>query len=278
MANTEKRIRLRTKCFEGYEDVCKNRQFVLVVPSNDLTQQVIPVILPSTDLLKKADTLLPPLFAPLGGQGNIKPLILAPAIQILEPTTPTTTTTTMAATSTTPTTTESPPITTLTPSLPAMQSNETILHINETTHNETVVTVFQLNENIENLHRASKVPTLTQPPETLSVQTTTGEFHHVHPTTLKPSILVLNMEDTAPSVIPSNASIAAQSQNVPKTEYATVEYTPNSPDVAVPAPNLLIDDDSKSNSIHGEFHTKVLTDIDNAPQSLLQPDEPPENP
>lgn len=86
------------------------------------------------------------------------------------------------------------------------------------------------------------------------------------------------MDDSPPSVMPPDA----KSNNVPKTEYATVEYIANMGNhdshELVPPPDVLIDEDSKSNSIHEEYHTQVITDYDNAPQNLLQPDEPPENP
>lgn len=64
------------------------------------------------------------------------------------------------------------------------------------------------------------------------------------------------------------------------TEYATVEYIPNLDEFLPgnhPPPNVL-EEDSNSNSVHEEFPSVVLADLDNAPQSLLTPDEPPENP
>lgn len=270
MANTEKRIRLRTKCFEVYDvqDVCKNRQFILMVPTIDQTQQVIPVI-------------LPPLFAPLG-QSNMKPLILAPAIQIIEPITTTTTTSTTTTTTTKPpTTTSIPPLTT---SIIPMKTNE---NLNDTNDNETLL---QKNNYVDDIkiitEHVTATPITTATLNSNSTQTTRNinDFND-QTTTQKPSIFVLNMEDTPPSVLPSNHAIESNSNNVPKTEYATVEFIPtlenhNSPELEQPQqpPDVLIDEDSKSNSVHEEYHTKVITDYDNAPQSLLQPDEPPENP
>uniref|UniRef100_A0A0A1XBP7 Leucine-rich repeats and immunoglobulin-like domains protein 1 n=1 Tax=Zeugodacus cucurbitae TaxID=28588 RepID=A0A0A1XBP7_ZEUCU len=73
---------------------------------------------------------------------------------------------------------------------------------------------------------------------------------------------------------PETASLA------PPTEYATVEYIPNLDEFLPgnrPPPNVL-EEDSNSNSVHEEFPSVVLADLDNAPQSLLTPDEPPENP
>ncbi|XP_067613322.1 leucine-rich repeats and immunoglobulin-like domains protein 3 [Eurosta solidaginis] len=67
---------------------------------------------------------------------------------------------------------------------------------------------------------------------------------------------------------------------VPPTEYATVEYIPNLNEFLSgnrPPPNAL-EEDSNSNSVHLEYPSVVLADLDNAPQSLLTPDEPPENP
>lgn len=292
MGNSEKLLRLRTKCFEAYEDVCKNRQFLLMVPTNDLTQQVIPVILPSTDLLKKADNLLPPLFAPLGGQAKINPLILAPAIQILEPTTTKTSTTTSTTT-----TTVEPLITTTSPTtaIPSVNStsyNEEIGNINDTINNETVIQTLNTTDDIDSIQimsSESKPISTPQKPNYNSSQESlnTSAFAIAEikdqTTTQKPSILVLNMEESPPSVIPPNSADDSKNNNVPiKTEYATIEYISNignkgDHEMASP-PDVLIDEDSKSNSIHEEYHTKVLTDYDNAPQSLLQPDEPPENP
>uniref|UniRef100_A0A1I8PFR5 LRRCT domain-containing protein n=1 Tax=Stomoxys calcitrans TaxID=35570 RepID=A0A1I8PFR5_STOCA len=300
MQNTEKRLRLRTKCFEAYEELCKSRQYILMLPpSVDLSQQqVIPVIVPSTELLKKADNLLPPLFAPLGGGGaNIQPLIIAPAIKIIEapvlslPSTTTatistsTTSTSTTTTTTTTTTTPSPvePLLTVTP----LQQLESADKLSETNENETSNNKPADTSNIQTVTENLIAETTTN----LSVRNASaGEADSeqviVVPDDIvdpvqKPAILVVNIDDEATSNVASNPVV--------ESEYATVEYIPTaekpSPHVMEieqqpqhPPADVLIDEDSKSNAIHEDYHAKVLADYGTAPQNLLQPDEPPENP
>lgn len=310
MQNTEKRIRLRTKCFEAYEELCKSRQYILMLPpSVDLgQQQVIPLIVPSTELLKQADNILPPLFAPLAGGGaNIQPLIIkAPAIKIIEapaslalPTltqaaaTTTTTTTTTTSTSTTTTTTPAPIISgnsvnslLTSPTVKSLKQLVAPDTMNETNDNETLHQSYELQTTTEHVKiieevTATKLP-LTNANSSVEVPLEGAEgLSGDNISTQKPSILVVNIDDADASNVASNPVV--------DSEYATVvEYIPNpeisSPQVVEteppqpPPPDVLIDEDSKSNAIHEEYHTKILADYGSAPQNLLQPVEPPENP
>ncbi|XP_049313390.1 probable serine/threonine-protein kinase DDB_G0278509 [Bactrocera dorsalis] len=94
------------------------------------------------------------------------------------------------------------------------------------------------------------------------------------PAVVAPPPTVLDEVLVGKPLPPETASLA------PPTEYATVEYIPNLDEFLPgnrPPPNVL-EEDSNSNSVHEEFPSVVLADLDNAPQSLLTPDEPPENP
>ncbi|XP_005190805.2 leucine-rich repeats and immunoglobulin-like domains protein 1 [Musca domestica] len=303
MKNTEKQIRLRTKCFETYEEMCQSRQYILMLPSVNLSQQqVIPVIVPSTELLKKADNLLPPLFAPLAGGGaNIKPLIITPTIKIVEApviTIPLTTTSTTTSTTTTSTTTPAPITTThaidatnnpiintpLSDSTTATPVKEEQL-LNETNDNETLKQSMEitngkamLNNDDDKIETATiHMPALNA---TLEGDVVTPEIQQESVVTQKPAILVVNIDNAATSdTIPSNPVV--------ESKYSTVEYIANLEKVVAPIeaeppqqppPDVLIEEDSKSNAIHEEYHNNVMTDYGSAPQNLLQPDEPPENP
>lgn len=302
MKNTDKQIRLRTKCFETYEEMCQSRQYILMLPSVNLSQQqVIPVIVPSTELLKKADNLLPPLFAPLAGGGaNIKPLIITPAIKIVEaPVITIPLTTTSTTTSTTTTTTTPAPITTThatdTTNIPTINTplfdstTATPLKeeqpLNETNDNETLKQSMEItngkampNNDNDKIETATiHMPALNA---TLEGDVVTPEIQQESVVTQKPAILVVNIDNAATSdTIPSNPVV--------ESKYSTVEYIANLEKVVAPIeaeppqqppPDVLIEEDSKSNAIHEEYHNNVMTDYGSAPQNLLQPDEPPENP
>lgn len=302
MQNTEKRIRLRTKCFEAYEELCKTRQYILMLPpSVDLGQQVIPVIVPSSELLKQADNILPPLFAPLtGGGANIQPLIIkAPAIKLIEapaslalPTltqaaAATTTTTTTTTTSTTTTTTPAPIISgnsvnslLASPTVKSLKQLVAPDTMNETNDNETLHQSYEMQTTTEHVKIIEEVTKKLPPTNEVPLEGAEG-LSGDNISTQKPSILVVNIDDADASNVASNPVV--------DSEYATVvEYIPNpeksSPQVVEteppqpPPPDVLIDEDSKSNAIHEEYHTKILADYGSAPQNLLQPDEPPENP
>ncbi|XP_061392233.1 leucine-rich repeats and immunoglobulin-like domains protein 1 [Musca vetustissima] len=302
MKNTEKQLRLRTKCFEAYEEVCQSRQYILMLPSVNLSQQqVIPVIVPSTELLKKADNLLPPLFAPLaGGAANIKPLIITPAIKIVEApvisiplTTTSTTTTTTTTTTPAPTTTTTSTIATTTadttnyPLNAAMPRSTQVEQMNETNDNETQNPTIELTNHRDKpsltgndqltTTATTQMPTLNL---TSSVDEVAAELPHDSVVTQNPAILVVNIDNAAVSDV-------LHSNPVAESKYSTVEYIPNLEKIGdpleaespqQPPPEVLIEEDSKSNAIHEEYHNNVMTDYGSAPQNLLQPDEPPENP
>lgn len=89
---------------------------------------------------------------------------------------------------------------------------------------------------------------------------------------------------TVPEPKPKPAE-QTEADTVAKTEYETVEYIPNVVLVPTPMPmpmpasksNLLDEDaDSQSNSVHEEYPSVLLGDVEHAAQNLQIPEEPPE--
>ncbi|XP_036336811.1 toll-like receptor 7 [Rhagoletis pomonella] len=290
--------------------------YPLIIPTQ-LSQQVLAnakpvVIVPLLNQpLNNADDVLPPLIAPLG-KPILKPIIIAP-LSAITPTTSSTTTTTTTTTTPEPIanekdeTLEAP----TKPTAPILETNETgdAEHIHvagkpnmaegyavTTTTITSAPNTAKESPNMIDLNNntmettfdgkidatvGEKVPTAEadifketeeqplQPPQVLSELTKIV----APPVAVVPSSAVA-VEEVAEVAIPKTVSMA------PPTEYATVEYIPNL-DEFLPGnrqpPNVL-EEDSNSNSVHEEFPSVVLADLDNAPQSLLTPDEPPENP
>ncbi|KAL9910877.1 leucine-rich repeat-containing larval translucida isoform 1-T1 [Glossina fuscipes fuscipes] len=285
MLDPERRVRLRTKCFEVYEDLCK---MLIVLPP----KSIIPLL--NDQLKRKADELLPPLLAPLG-QPSIKTSPVMNSINLLE-----------AANVDTDTTTNLPTTSTTT-TIPATVPAEILQHIESIYSAEVNDTLID-----SLLTHGSRIVKATTPGGPSATTTTTPiptslisvyNFDHVrkseeklgtipitrgnnkeealetgHNTT--PSILVFNIADPQAKQIAINSKISP----IPKAEYSTMEYIPAVNNVGnqespLPHPaNILIDENSQVNSLPEDYHSKVLPNINNAPQSLLMPEDPPENP
>ncbi|XP_054733180.1 leucine-rich repeat protein SHOC-2 [Anastrepha obliqua] len=314
MLKQETRIRGKSLCFESDQEVCTVlpmlfvNNYPLIIPTQ-LSQQVLAnakpvVIVPLLNQpLNSADDVLPPL---------IKPLLLAPLPAISATTTTSTTTT-----STTTTTTTAEPITNdkletleAPTKLPAstLETNETgdAEHFygvgSENVDEEyaiatTTITLapnttkepansIDLNNNTmesefagkgdvpvgdENIPTAVAVGVEEKPPDA-KIITELTKIIAAPAMVVAPA--VKDVAEVAEIPLPETASMP------PPTEYVTVEYIPNLDEFLPgnrPSPNVL-EEDSNSNSVHVEFPSVVLTELDNAPQSLLTPDEPPENP
>lgn len=245
-----------------------------IVDAED-AKPLVQMLVPSPILIKNNDELLPPIIATLG-QPLINPVIIAappavaptlllaaaattppPVLGEANTTNPTTTTTSSTTSTTTTTTTTNPPTvgaaTTPTPANP--------MDMVTTTAPTTTTTST----------------TTPQPNDTLPVVLDIEE-----PNQMKPS--QMNATDEAVELPPEpkpNPVEQAEADTVAKTEYETVEYIPNVVLVPTPVPasksNLLDEDaDSQSNSVHEEYPSVLLGDVEHAAQNLQIPEEPPE--
>ncbi|EDW17786.1 insulin-like growth factor-binding protein complex acid labile subunit [Drosophila mojavensis] len=286
MIAQDARIRGRSQCFENDQEVCTvlpmlyNYDLPLLVTKLKIVdaedaKPLVQMLVPSPILIKNNDELLPPIIATLG-QPLINPVIIAappavaptlllaaaattppPVLGEANTTNPTTTTTSSTTSTTTTTTTTNPPTvgaaTTPTPANP--------MDMVTTTAPTTTTTST----------------TTPQPNDTLPVVLDIEE-----PNQMKPS--QMNATDEAVELPPEpkpNPVEQAEADTVAKTEYETVEYIPNVVLVPTPVPasksNLLDEDaDSQSNSVHEEYPSVLLGDVEHAAQNLQIPEEPPE--
>ena len=289
MSAQDARIRGRSQCFDIDQEVCTVVPMLYtpiinltLVLKQQLNKQIIPnpilqVVLPTNLLLNnKPEDMRQPIIAPLVKQ----PLIIAPSIAATTTSTSTTTTTTISPiTSTTASTTTTPHF----ENLPSMSDNndkeikeklaENDLNIqenlvNSTTphHVEVAVNVTSLPPLLESII-IGKV-TEAQPDLPADVM---ENIEYKEPQT--ETVQSTNINDTFGKIEP---------QVLTQTEYATVKYLEdrNELNASQDKSSLtdVLDEDSNSNSVHEEFPSVVLADFDNAPQSLLIPEEPPENP
>ncbi|XP_017863266.1 PREDICTED: leucine-rich repeat and death domain-containing protein 1 isoform X1 [Drosophila arizonae] len=287
MIAQDARIRGRSQCFENDQEVCTvlpmlyNYDLPLLVTKLKIVdaedaKPLVQMLVPSPILIKNNDELLPPIIATLG-QPLINPVIIAapPAVaptlllaaaattpppvlgeaNTTNPTTTTTSSTTSAATTTT-TTTNPPTVGAATTPTPANPMDVVTTTAPTTTSTST---------------------TTPQPNDTLPVVLDIEE-----PNQMKPS--QMNATDEAVELPPEpmpNPVEQAEADTVAKTEYETVEYIPNVVLVPTPVPasksNLLDEDaDSQSNSVHEEYPSVLLGDVEHAAQNLQIPEEPPE--
>ncbi|TDG52941.1 hypothetical protein AWZ03_000484 [Drosophila navojoa] len=289
MIAQDARIRGRSQCFENDQEVCTvlpmlyNYDLPLLVTKLKIVdaedaKPLVQMLVPSPILIKNNDELLPPIIATLG-QPLINPVIIAappavaptlllaaaattppPALGEANTTNPTTTTTTSSTTSTTTTTTTT---TTNPPTVIAVTTPTPVNPIDMVTTTAPTTTTTST--------------TTPQPNDTLPVVLDIEE-----PTQMKPS--QMNATDEAVELPPepkANPVEQAEADTVAKTEYETVEYIPNVVLVPTPVPasksNLLDEDaDSQSNSVHEEYPSVLLGDVEHAAQNLQIPEEPPE--
>uniref|UniRef100_A0A1A9WD08 Uncharacterized protein n=1 Tax=Glossina brevipalpis TaxID=37001 RepID=A0A1A9WD08_9MUSC len=281
MLDPERRVRLRTKCFEVYEDLCK---MLIVLPP----KSIIPLL--NDQLKRKADELLPPLLTPLGQQPSIKTSHIVSSINLLEtPNLDMDATTISSATSTSTSTTTSTTTTTTT-TTPATVPADLLQHIEiksttpgggslTTTTTTPIPTPLISVYNFDHVRKSEeKLRSIPIKHDNNNDNNNEETLESEHNTT--PSILVFNIAEPQAKQIAINPKISP----IPKAEYSTMEYIPAVNNVGnqespVPHPaNVLTNENSQVNSLHEDYHSKVLPNIDNAPQSLLIPEDPPENP
>lgn len=262
------RIRGNSECFDVDNDVCTALSMLYNSKINFtfiIQEQLKKQIMPNNNV----KVVLPPIIAPLG-----QPLI--PVIIMPSPTSTTTTTTTTTTSSTT-TTTPAPTTSTTTP-ITIITTTMKNLTLEQATQTEDQIMPNDLNI-LENLVNSTT-------PHTHIV-----EKHAANITALPPLLDgIAKVTETIEKLQESNKNMEEIHESLDiienptileQTEYATVKYLEeinelqSEPDKILP--NVL-DDDSKSNSVHEEFPSVALADLDNAPQSLLIPEEPPENP
>ncbi|XP_034106062.1 LOW QUALITY PROTEIN: insulin-like growth factor-binding protein complex acid labile subunit [Drosophila albomicans] len=306
----EARIRGRSKCFEADQEVCTvlPMLYKLELPpwvmklnmgENEGAKPIVQMILPSPLLIKTKEEL-PPIIATLG-QPIINPVILAapPALPILlssttaaapvvepEPeinSTTTTTTTTTTTERTTTTTTTLPPLISSTPiaASPELAATEMVT----TTAPTTTTTITTTTTSTATPQEPNVVSQEVQLNPILDVNATV-EF----PLPVEQPKNEANEEEQLLQLQPPLVATDEADQQhervadtVAKTEYETVDYIPN--EVVRPTPpqpqlsksNLLEEDsDSQSNSVHEEYSSVLLADMEHAAQNLQIPEEPPE--
>ncbi|XP_037936464.1 podocan-like [Teleopsis dalmanni] len=297
-------IRGSSQCFTNKKEVCSALEelyksypsFLLQNIDITNTKELMEVIIPR---LINPDENLPPIITPLGKAViNTPPIIktITKTVFIPSPSALTTTTTSTTSTTTTTTTTTTTPAPTTTST--AEQENINIeSEGNENTQNETPkLTESSIDINNNNTHNQG----ITMLPIGADFTTTTSktitnfdmdiyinESKHINTPVVfnidEASIITTNLTNSTNPILNENDTIAAsenaEAPSVSKSGYATVEYIPNSGNFLSSnnAVNALVEE-TNSNSVHEEYHSVILADLDGAPKSILILKEPPENP
>ncbi|KAH8365885.1 hypothetical protein KR093_006907 [Drosophila rubida] len=278
----EARIRGRAKCSEADQEVCTNKEELPPLIATLGQPLINPVILAAP----------PPLPLLLSSTTAAAPIVeLEPEIN----STTTTTTTTESST----TTTNLPPINSMTPAAAAAPGVEMV-----TTTAPTTTTTMTTTPTSTSTTTTTTTSTTTPQPVVLAIKEPnmvaneaqlSGEYVNAtveFPLSSQEQAKSEGAQDVEEEQLlqlqpPLVAAVEVEQQHeriasdtVAKTEYETVDYIPNVVVRPTPPPsksNLLEDDaDSQSNSVHEEYPSGLLGDIEHAAQNLQIPEEPPE--
>lgn len=313
MSLQETRIRGRSACFEHDQEVCTvlpmlyKIDFPLLITKlnhgdPEAAKPLVQMLMPAPILIKN-DDLLPPIIATLG-QPLINPVIIAaqpPIPLLLATTTPapvmefesktnttSTSITTTTSRTTTTTTTNPPLINSTVPTVPDESVEIAISEMVTTTAPTTTTTSTTTPQPNDTLPVVLDIEEPNLTPNEAEVNTGHVNFTSAGSPGLPSAIEEVEDKKEAQVQLhpPLMEAVADAEQpdrvadTVARTEYETIEYIPNV--VLPPTPpssksNLLEEDsDSQSNSVHEEYPSVLLGDLEHAAQNLQIPDEPPE--